>query len=132
MTNLSCIQMHEVHVVGVSSIGRTGDPDFETKHTTHRKNENMKMKSILTIITGLLVSSGFAFAQAADTGRCGLPRGTCGNECDGSGFMNQDRGKGNGQGLRRGNRDGSGRGDQQRQRRRDGSGPGCNGGNRGN
>lgn len=126
--------MHEVHVVGVSSIGRTGDPDFETKHTTHRKTENMKMKSILTIITGLLVSSGFAFAQAADTGRCGQERGTCGNECDGSGFMNQNRGqgKGNGQGLRRGNRDGSGRGDQQRQRRRDGSGPGCNGGNGGN
>lgn len=90
----------------------------------------MKTKTILTLITGLLASAGFAFAQAADTGRCGQERGTCGNECTGDGFMNQGRGQGNGngegRGLRRGNRDGSGKGDQKRQRRRDGSGPGCN------
>ena len=90
----------------------------------------MKIKTIITLATGLLVSAGFAFAQAADTGRCGQERGTCGNECTGDGFMNQGRGQGNGngegRGLRRGNRDGSGKGDQQRQRRRDGSGPGCN------
>ncbi len=102
----------------------------------------MKTKSIITIVAGLLVSAGFAFAETTNTGRCGQERGTCGNECDGSGFMNQGRGQGNGsgqgfrrgqrdgngegRGLRRGNRDGSGRGDQQRQRRRDGSGPGCN------
>jgi len=89
----------------------------------------MKTKSIIiTIITGLLVTGGFAFAQAADTGRCGLPRGTCGNECTGEGFMNQGKGNGNGQGLRRGPRDGSGKGagEQRRDRKRDGSGPGCN------
>lgn len=88
----------------------------------------MNTKSIITLVAGLLVSTGFAFAQAGDTGRCGQERGTCGNECTGDGFTNQGRGQGNGngQGLRRGNRDGSGKGDQQRQRRRDGSGPGCN------
>jgi len=86
----------------------------------------MKTKSILTLATVLLCSAGFAFAQAADTDtrRCGQPRGTCGNECDGSGFMKEGQGqaKGQGQGLRRGKRDGTGNG----QRRRDGSGPGCN------
>ena len=92
----------------------------------------MNTKSIITILAGLLVTAGFAFAQAADTGRCGQERGTCGNECTGEGFLNQGRGQGNGngKGLRRGARDGSGKGagDQERQRRRDGSGPGCGGG----
>lgn len=90
----------------------------------------MKTKSILTLATLLLCTASFATAQATvnKTGRCGQTRGTCGNECDGSGFMNQGRGNGNGQGqgLRRGQRDSKGNGDQQRQRRRDGSGPGCN------
>ena len=92
----------------------------------------MKTKSILTLAAALLCTAGFAAAQAADpgVGRCGKPRGTCGNECDGSGFMNrgQGNGKGQGQGLRRGQRDGKGNGagNGQRQRRRDGSGPGCN------
>jgi hypothetical protein len=94
----------------------------------------MKTKSIITLATVMLCTAGFTFAQAVDTntGRCGQPRGTCGNECDGSGFMNQGRGngngQGNGQGLRRGKRDGNGdgAGEQKRDRRRDGSGPGCN------
>lgn len=89
----------------------------------------MKIKSILTIATALLCTAGFAVAQTTDTGRCGKPRGTCGNECDGTGYMKQGRGQGNGQGqgFRRGQRDGKGNGagDQQRQRRRDGSGDGC-------
>jgi len=89
----------------------------------------MKTKSIITIVAGLLISGGFAFAQAAETGRCGQPRGTCGNECTGEGFMNQGgKGNGNGQGLRRGPRDGNGNGngEQKRDRKRDGSGEGCN------
>lgn len=93
----------------------------------------MKIKSILTLATTLFCTAAFASAQATDTGRCGKPRGTCGNECDGSGFMNQGKGNGNGQGqgFRRGPRDGSGKGagDQRRDRKRDGSGPGCNKGN---
>jgi len=100
------------------------------QNTKKQKDNDMKTKSILTVIAGLIVSAGFAFAQAADTGRCGQPRGTCGNECDGTGFMNQGRGNGNGngqgQGLRRGPRDGNGKGAGDRQRRRDGTGPGCN------
>lgn len=86
----------------------------------------MKTISIITIIASLIVSAGFALAQAADTGRCGQPRGTCGNECTGEGFFNQGRSQGNGQGLRRGPRDGSGKGTGEREGRRDGSGPGCN------
>jgi len=97
----------------------------------------MKTKHTIILIAASLAFAAPAYSQAADTGRCGQPRGTCGNVCDGSGFMNQGRGQGNGQGqgqgqgLRRGNRDGNGNGngDQQRQRRRDGSGPGCNKGN---
>lgn len=89
----------------------------------------MKTKSILTVASALLVTAGFAFAQATDIGRCGQPRGTCGNECDGQGFMNKGRGQGNGNGggMRRGPRDGSGKGagEQKRDRKRDGSGPGC-------
>ena len=86
----------------------------------------MKTKSIITIVAGLLLSGGFAFAQTADTGRCGQERGSCGNECTGEGYMNQGNGKGNGGGARRGARDGSGKGagEQQRQRRRDGTGDG--------
>jgi hypothetical protein len=84
----------------------------------------MKTKSILTIVSVLLASGGFAFAQASDVGRCGQPRGTCGNECSGEGFMNQGGGKGKGQGMRRGPRDGSGSGEQKRDRKRDGSGVG--------
>lgn len=88
----------------------------------------MKIKSMLTLAAVMLFTAGFAAAQAGDVGRCGQPRGTCGNECDGSGFMNQGRGngKGEGQGFRRGPRDGKGKGAGDRQRRRDGSGPGCN------
>lgn len=87
----------------------------------------MKTKSILILAAGLLVSAGLTFAQAPDTGRCGQPRGTCGNECDGQGFMNQGKGKGGGNGARQGPRDGSGKGagQQKRDRKRDGSGTGC-------
>lgn len=87
----------------------------------------MKTKSITTILTALLITGGFTFAQSGDIGRCGQPRGTCGNECDGSGYLNQGGGQGNGQGMRRGKRDGSGNGngEQKRDRKRDGSGPGC-------
>ena len=89
----------------------------------------MKTKSIITILATLTVTAGFTFAQNGDIGRCGQPRGTCGNECDGSGFLNPGGGKGNGngQGMRRGKRDGSGNGsgEQKRDRKRDGSGPGC-------
>ena len=87
----------------------------------------MKIKSITAILAALLVTGGFTLAQNGDIGRCGQPRGTCGNECDGSGFLNQGGGKGNGQGqgMRRGNRDGNGNGEQKRDRKRDGSGAGC-------
>ncbi len=87
----------------------------------------MKTKSILILATGLLLSAGLTFAQAPGTGRCGQPRGTCGNECDGQGFMNKGKGGGNGGGARQGPRDGSGKGagQQKRDRKRDGSGPGC-------
>jgi hypothetical protein len=89
----------------------------------------MKTKSIITILATLAVTAGFTFAQSGDVGRCGQPRGTCGNECDGSGYLNQGGGKGNGQGqgMRRGKRDGTGNGsgEQNRDRKRDGSGPGC-------
>jgi hypothetical protein len=123
----------------------------------HKIDNDMKIKSILILAAGMLVTAGFAAARPAQTGRCGQPRGTCGNECDGSGFMNQGRGNGNGngngqgrgqgfrrgprdgsgngngngQGLRRGPRDGSGQGAGagDRQRRRDGSGQGTNRGN---
>lgn len=87
----------------------------------------MKTKTITTILTALLVTGGFTLAQTGEIGPCGQPRGTCGNECDGSGFLNQGRGQGNGQGMRHGKRDGSGNGngEQKRDRKRDGSGPGC-------
>ena len=88
----------------------------------------MKTKSILTLAAGLLVSAGFTLAQTPDTGRCGQPRGSCGNECNGQGWMNQ-AGRGNGGGARQGPRDGKGNkngtGQQKRDRKRDGSGPGC-------
>ena len=87
----------------------------------------MKTKSILILATGLLVSTGLTFAQAPGSGRSGQPRGTCGNVCDGQGFMNKGKGGGNGGGARQGRRDGSGKGagQQKRDRKRDGSGPGC-------
>jgi hypothetical protein len=95
----------------------------------HKIDNDMKIKSILILAAGMLVTASFAAARPAQTGRCGQPRGTCGNECDGSGFMNQGRGNGNGQGqgqgFRRGPRDGSGNGGGDRQRRRDGSGGNC-------
>jgi hypothetical protein len=86
----------------------------------------MKTKSILILITGLLVSTGFTLAQTPGTGRCGQPRGTCGNPCNGQGFMNKGKGGGNGGGARQGPRDGSGKGagQQKRDRKRDGTGPG--------
>ena len=87
----------------------------------------MNAKSIITLIAAVLATGGFTFAREADVGRCGMPRGTCGGECDGSGCLNQ--GRGNGQGLRLGkggrNGNGNGNGEQRRERRRDGSGPGC-------
>lgn len=91
----------------------------------------MKTKSILILATGLLLSAGFAFAQPPGTGRCGQPRGTCGNECNGQGFMNKGKGGGNGGGARQGPRDGSGKGagQQKRDRKRDGTGPGRRQGN---
>ena len=91
----------------------------------------MKTKSITTILAIALLTGGSALAQNGNIGRCGQPRGTCGNECDGSGYFNQGRGQGRGQGqgqgMRRGKRDGTGNGngEQRRDRRRDGSGPGC-------
>lgn len=89
----------------------------------------MKTKSITAILATLLVTGGITFAQTGGIGRCGQPRGTCGNQCDGSGFFNQGRGQGNGQGqgMRRGKRDGSGNGngEQRRDRKRDGTGSGC-------
>lgn len=89
----------------------------------------MKTKSITTILATLLVTGGFTFAQNGGIGRCDQPRGTCGNQCDGSGYLNQGRGQGNGngQGMRRGKRDGSGNGggEQKRDRKRDGTGTGC-------
>lgn len=87
----------------------------------------MKTKSIITLAVALLASGGLTLAQTTETGRCGQPRGTCGNECDGSGYQNKGGGKGNGQGLGRGKRDGTGEGkrEQKRERRRDGSGDGC-------
>lgn len=44
------------------------------------------------------MTGGFSLAQNGDIGRCAQPRGTYGNECDGSGFLNQGRGQGQGQG----------------------------------
>ena len=87
----------------------------------------MKTKTIITLVAGLLLSGGFAFAQTADTGPCGQERGSSGNECTGEGYMNQGNGNGHGGGARRGARDGSGKGagEQQRQRKRDGSGEDC-------
>jgi hypothetical protein len=85
----------------------------------------MKLKTIPTLIAGMLVSGGFAVMQAAETT---MPPAACDQQCAGEGFANQGRGqgKGKGQGLRRGPRDGSGhgQGEQQRQRRRDGGGNG--------
>jgi hypothetical protein len=103
---------------------------FPLLHQTEKpKNNIMKTKSIIAIIAALAVTAGFTFAQSGDIGRCGQPRGTCGNQCDGSGYLNQGRGQGNGngQGMRRGNRDGSGSGSgvQKRDRKRDGTGTGC-------
>jgi hypothetical protein len=100
----------------------------------------MKTKYTMILIAASLAFATPAFSQGGDTGRCGQPRGTCGNECDGSGCLNQGRGNGNGQGqgqgqgFRRGKKDGSceGEGQQDRERRRDGSGNGSgNGRNRG-
>jgi len=89
----------------------------------------MKTTYWMTIAASLALALP-AFSQSEDVGRCGQPRGTCGNECNGEGYLNQQRGKGNGkgQGYRRGPRDGSGNGagKQERQRKRDGSGPGRN------
>jgi len=82
----------------------------------------MKTKSILSIAACLLVTSGFALAQCPEVGRCGQPRGTCDNVCNGQGG-----GGGQGGGARRGNGDGNGNGngEQKRERKRDGSGEGC-------
>ena len=89
----------------------------------------MKIKSITTLLAALAVTTASTFAQSGGIGRCGQPRGTCGNPCDGSGYLNQGRGQGNGngQGMRRGKRDGTGNGggEQKRDRKRDGTGTGC-------
>jgi len=99
------------------------DPDNTKPKTT------MKTKTIIILLASALATMGIA---SAETGRCGQPRGTCNNECDGSGFYAQGRGNGGGGnggggGYRRGPKDGTGKGEgrQDRQRKRDGSGPGC-------
>jgi hypothetical protein len=123
MTNLSSKPPAAVHVHRVLSFARDGR--FRPCDQTKKENTDMKLTTILTFATALFCTAGLAVAQTTNTGRCGMPRGTCGNQCDGSGYMNQGRGNGNGQGLRGGPRDGKGRGAGDRQRRRDGSGPGC-------
>jgi len=126
MTILSFGQVHGVHAGIVSSVVRTGEPLSKTRKT----KKDMKTKYSIIMIVASLALATPAISQANDIGRCGQPRGTCGNECDGQGFMNQGRGNGQaqGKGFRRGQRDGNGKGvgQQERQRKRDGSGPGRN------